>query len=71
MENMQNDVRVFRVRFLTLKNNLTDTCIADTQSARAHQQLLDEQVVGINKTIADVSNSYSSESNSKGETPRL
>ena len=68
MENMQSEVTG---KVLTLKNNLTDTCIADTQSARAHQQLLDEQVGGINKTIADVSNSYSSESNSKGEKHRL
>lgn len=41
------------------------------KSARAHQQLLDEQVGGINKTIAEVTSSHSSQSNSKGSLVKI
>jgi len=38
------------------------------QSARAHQQLLDQQVSGVNSTIADATSSNTSQSNVKGES---
>lgn len=38
------------------------------QSARAHQQLLDQQVSGINSSIADATSSKPSQSNVKGES---
>lgn len=41
------------------------------KSARAHQQLLDEQVSGVNSTIADATSSRTSQSNVKGSLLKI
>lgn len=41
------------------------------KSARAHQQLLDQQVTGVNNTIADISSASSTQPNSKGSLLKI